>query len=202
MLATEVAMTPTEKVVRPARIEDADVLAELVDYAGEGLPSYLWHKMAGPGETAQEVGRKRAARETGSFSYRNATMIEHAGRAAGTLIGYVIPDAPEPIPSDMPAMFVPMQELENQAPGTWYVNVLAVLPQFRNLGLGTELLRIADENGRKLGKRGMSVIVSDANIGARRLYERLGYRETARRTMVKEQWVNEGREWVLITKVL
>ena len=42
------------------------------------------------------------------------------------------------------------------------------LPQFRDLGLGTELLRIADENGRKLGKRGMSVIVSDANIGARR----------------------------------
>ena len=41
-------MTPTEKVVRPARIEDADVLAELVDYAGEGLPSYLWHKIAGP----------------------------------------------------------------------------------------------------------------------------------------------------------
>ena len=81
MLATEVIMTPIEKLVRPARIEDADLLAELVDYAGEGLPSYLWHKIAGPGETAQEVGRKRAARETGSFSYRNATMIEHAGRA-------------------------------------------------------------------------------------------------------------------------
>src|SRR6516162_7669352 len=49
------------QLVRPARIEDADVPAELVDYAGEGLPSYLWHKIAGPGETAQDVGRKRAA---------------------------------------------------------------------------------------------------------------------------------------------
>jgi ribosomal protein S18 acetylase RimI-like enzyme len=48
----------------------------------------------------------------------------------------------------------------------------------------------------------MSVIVSNANIGARRLYERFGYREMARRTMVKEQWVNEGHEWVLMTKVL
>ena len=36
MLAMEVGMTPIEKLVRPARIEDADVLAELVDYAGEG----------------------------------------------------------------------------------------------------------------------------------------------------------------------
>src|SRR5215467_10467579 len=151
-------MTAFEKLVRPARVEEADVLAELVDYAGEGLPSYLWSKMAPPGETAQDIGRKRAARETGSFSYRNATIIEHAGRAAGALIGYVIPDVSEPIPSDMPAMFVPLQELENLAPGTWYVNVLAVLPQARDLGLGTELLRIADENGRKLGKRSMSVI--------------------------------------------
>jgi len=201
-MAAEVVMTPIGRLVRPARIEDAEVLAELVDYAGEGMPSYLWGKIAGPGETAQEVGRKRAARETGSFSYRNATIIEHAGRAAGALIGYVIPDVSEPIPSDMPAMFVPLQELENLAPGTWYVNVLAVLPQSRDLGLGTELLRIADENGQKLGKRGMSVIVSDTNTGARRLYERLGYRETARRKKVKERWANEGREWVLLTKAL
>ena len=194
-------MTDIEKRFRPARIDDADVLAELVDYAGEDLPSYLWSKLAVPGETAQEVGRRRAARETGTFSYRNATMIEYAGQAAGSLISYVIPDAPEPVPSDVPAMLVPLQELENRAPGTWNVNVLGVLPQFRNLGLGTELLRMADESARKLGKRGMSIIVSNANIGARRLYERLGYREVARRTMVKEQWVSDGHEWVLLIKL-
>jgi hypothetical protein len=45
----------------------------------------------------------------------------------------------------------------------------------------------------------MSVIVSDANTGARRLYEGFGYREFARRTMIKEDWVNEGQEWVLLT---
>jgi ribosomal protein S18 acetylase RimI-like enzyme len=48
----------------------------------------------------------------------------------------------------------------------------------------------------------MSVIVSDANAGARRLYERLGYREMARRAMVKEDWTNEGQAWVLLTKAL
>jgi ribosomal protein S18 acetylase RimI-like enzyme len=97
---------------------------------------------------------------------------------------------------------VPLQELENLAPGTWYVNVLAVRPQFRGLGLGTRLLAHADEAGRALGKRGMSVIVSDANPGARRLYERCGYRETAARAMVKEGWLNDGRHWVLLAKAL
>jgi ribosomal protein S18 acetylase RimI-like enzyme len=187
---------------RPARQEDASVLAQLVNYAGEGMPLYLWGKLAGAGATAWEIGRIRAARESGSFSYRNATVIEHDGRPVACLIGYEIPDEIGPVPPDMPVMFVPLQELENQAPGTWYVNVLAVLPEHRNRGFGSNLLRLADETGRDLGKRGMSVIVSDANSGARRLYEKHGYSEVARRSMIKENWINEGQDWVLLTKGL
>ncbi len=185
---------------RRATIEDASVLAELVNDAGEGMPLYLWSKLAEPGETAWDVGRRRAVREDGSFSYRNATIIEHDGQCAGCLIGYEIPDDPAPIADDMPGMFVPLQELENLAPGAWYVNVLAVRPQFRGYGLGTKLLGFADETARWLARRGMSVIVSDANTRARRLYERCGYSETAKRAMVKEDWQNDGRNWVLLTK--
>ena len=187
---------------RPAAKPDARLLAALVNFAGEGLPLYLWGKLAQPGETAWEVGVRRASRDEGSFSFRNATIIEHQGQAAGCLIGYEIPDMPDPIGSEMPPMFVPLQELENLAPATWYVNVLAVMPQYRNLGLGTQLLSLADETGRTLGKRGMSVIVSGANEGARRLYERCGYRRAATRPMVKGGWVNEGENWVLVVKPL
>lgn len=82
------------------------------------------------------------------------------------------------------------------------MNVLEVLPQFRGQGLGTALLSLADETGRTLGKRGMSVIVSDVNRGASRLYERCGYRTAATRPIVKEGWINEGENWVLLTKIL
>jgi ribosomal protein S18 acetylase RimI-like enzyme len=187
---------------RPARIEDADVLAELVNYAGEGLPLYLWSTMTEGNESAWDVGCRRARREDGSFSYRNAAIIECDRHCAGALIGYEIPEAPEPVADDMSAMFVPLQELENLAPATWYVNVLAVRPRFRNGGLGSELLGLAERTARQLGKRGLSVIVSDANAGARRLYERCGYREQAGRPMVKEDWVNEGKTWVLLTREL
>ena len=190
---------PKASTFRPARIDDAAVLAELVNYAGEGLPLYLWGKLASVGETAWDVGRLRAARETGSFSYRNATIIDHADSVAGCLIGYTIPEVVEPVPADMPAMFVPLQELENLAPGTWYVNVLAVLPPYRSRGLGTEMLQLAENLGREKSCRGMSVIVSNANHGARQLYKRLGYAETAQRPMVKEGWINDGTEWVLLT---
>lgn len=193
-------MIPLQPPFRPATPADARVLAELVNHAGEGLPLYLWDKMREPGETAWEVGRRRAARDEGSFAYRNAAIIEHGGAAAGCLIGYGIADEPEAVPDDIPAMFRPLVELENLAPGTWYVNVLAVLPAHRGQGLGGRLLGLAEAIGRAEGKTGMSIIVSDGNPGARRLYERCGYRFVAQRPMVKEDWRNPGENWVLLVK--
>jgi hypothetical protein len=130
------------RTFRPATVDDADVLAELINYAGEGLPLYLWGKIAEPGETAWDVGRRRAAREEGSFSYLNATIIEHDGQCAGCLIGYEIPDNPEPIPDDMPAMFVPLQELEN----LWLQGEGAEAAGQRELGERRAELGSADEN--------------------------------------------------------
>jgi ribosomal protein S18 acetylase RimI-like enzyme len=121
--------------------------------------------------------------------------------AAG-LIGYPLPDVPEAAPENPPAMFVPLNELENLVPGTWYVNVLAAYPQHRGNGYGTALLGLAEELARETLRRGMSIIVADTNVGARRLYERYGYREVASRRMVKEGWVHPGTSFVLLTKSL
>ena len=156
--------------------------------------------MASPGVDAWDVGRQRAARETGSFSYRNATLIEQDGIAAGCLIGYPIPDLPVEIATDLPAIFVPLQELENLASATWYVNVLAVRPELRRQGLGQQLLAQAEHLAVVAGLNGMSVIVSDANLAAKALYERCGYRLQASRVMVKDGWPNDGRNWILLTK--
>ena len=49
---------------------------------------------------------------------------------------------------------------------------------------------------------GLSLIVSDTNLGARRLYESRGYREVAKRKMVKEGWKHPGVDWVLMRKDL
>ena len=186
--------------LRRATPDDAQALTELVDFASEGLALYLWGKIAGPGGDPWAVGRERAPRGTGAFSYRNAVVLEQAGRVVAGLIGYPLPDRPEPIPDSMPPMFVPLQELENLAPGTWYVNVLAAYPDQRGQGLGTALLALADKLAAEADRPGLSIIVSDANTGARRLYERTGYREVARRTKVKNGWQNPGKDWVLLVK--
>ena len=160
--------------------------------------------MAKNGEDPWSVGTARARREEGSFSYRNATVIDEDRSVAACLIGYPLSEEPAAIDeTTMPAMFVPLQQLENLAPGSWYVNVLASYPQWRNGGLGTALLKHAEKLAFAAGvKKGMSVIVADNNKAARRLYERMGYRPVADRPMVKENWENDGQNWVLLTKHL
>jgi len=129
----------------------------------------LWERMAEPGRTGWDVGRERARREQGAFSYRNAITLrvgdDPAGAVMSCLIGYGIPEEPGPVDSDMPAMFVPLQELENLAPGTWYVNVLATFPGHRGRGHGSRLLEFAEARSRAGGLRGTSIIVEDANTG-------------------------------------
>ncbi len=128
-------------------------------------------------------------------------MREENNDVIACLIGYPLEDEPVPVDyENMPAMFVPLQQLEDEVPGTWYVNVLATYPAFRGRGYGAELLAIAEQMAHDSNIKGMSVIVSDANTGARRLYEKCGYREQATRPMVKNDWQNDGSNWVLLTK--
>jgi ribosomal protein S18 acetylase RimI-like enzyme len=185
---------------RQATPQDAGALADFVDFASEGLALQVWSRIAGPGRDAWAVGRERARRERGSFSYRNALVVETEKGLAAGLIGYPLPDQPAAIAPDTPAMFVPLQELENLAPGSWYVNVLAAYPEHRGKGLGTALLALADRIAAELHRPNLSIVVADANAGARRLYERCGYREAGRRRMRKDGWINAGTDWVLLMK--
>jgi ribosomal protein S18 acetylase RimI-like enzyme len=185
---------------RRATVADARSLAELVNIAGEGLPLHLWTKMAVAGADPWEVGSRRAQRESGSFSYRNAIVLEQEHRVIACLIGYSLPNQPEPISPDMPPMFVPLQELENLASDTWYLNVIATMPNFRGQGHGSALLAMADRIGFENRNKALSIIVSDANQDALRLYERVGYRHFADRPMVKEGWKNPGKKWLLLLK--
>lgn len=186
---------------RRATPDDAFALASFVNMAGEGLPLYLWTRMATGGESPWDVGCARARRESGAFSYRNAQLHMIGDEPAGCLIGYPLPDNPPPTDyAAMPPMFVPLQQLEDQAPGTWYVNVLAVSERHRGQGIGRGLLALAERLAVQQGKHGLSLIVADSNTGARRLYADFGFREAAQRPMVKEQWDNPGTDWVLMIK--
>ena len=68
---------------------------------------------------------------------------------------------------------------ESAKPREFIVANIAVSPSSRGLGVGTALMNAAEDRARSAGKRLLSLDVSAENDGARRLYERLGYRVTA-----------------------
>ncbi|WP_421708016.1 GNAT family N-acetyltransferase [Algihabitans sp.] len=204
-------------VSRSARPDDAPLLVELANLAGEGLPLHLWEGLAEPGQTAREAGIAQARRDTGGFSYRHATVIEAASdsdtprQVVGMLVGYrqSVPYETQDL-ADLPPPILPLIELEAEAEaaaeaaglaGSWYVNVLAVLPAFQGRGLGRRLLALAEDKAAKTGAGLMSLIVDSSNRGAFSLYLREGYREVARRRLVPWPGGPTG-DWVLLLKTL
>ncbi|PLL11561.1 GNAT family N-acetyltransferase [Tabrizicola sp. TH137] len=189
-------------LIRGATAADAAHLVRFINMAADDLPLHFWKKSVGPQGDPWAYGLERAARETGGFSYRNAFVAEVEGQVAACLLGYPAEDEPAPIDPDTPPIFVPLLELEALAPGSWYLNVLATYEAFRGRGLGSALLAKAEEVTRGLGRRTVSLIAEDTHLDALRLYTAKGYREVARRPVVKGDWAVEAQEWILFVKTV
>lgn len=79
-----------------------------------------------------------------------------------------------------------------------YVQFLAILPPFQGHGSGSALLAWVEAQVHAGGERNLWIAASEINIRARRLYERLGFREVAR----LDDLVSEGRAEILYRKRL
>ena len=189
--------------IRPARKSDASDIALLINIAAHGGPAQGWaaDKDAAGTYDPIEVGRLRALDAASSFTWRNASMAECDGEIAGMLLGYREPDRGRPAPPDAPPPFVPLFELEAEAEGAWYINMLATHIRWRGRGVGSMLLGLAARKQAETDARRQALIVEDVNTGARRLYERHGFRIGARRKIVSFPGGGpEGEEWLLMVK--
>jgi len=116
------------------------------------------------------------------------------------LIGYRLPDRPQPIDPTVHPVAVPWLELRNETCGYWHLASLAVYPEHRGMGLGSALLHLVQPLQEMSDAKGVCLHVADRNLGARRLYERYGFRQTGSRPMAKGQWRNPGNDWLLYSR--
>ncbi|MGQ4877240.1 GNAT family N-acetyltransferase [Billgrantia sp. LNSP4103-1] len=189
--------------IRKARTGDAPKLAELMNMAGEGIPAYLWERLAEPGEDVMSYGAQRVARAEGGFSYTNAYVAACEGAIAGMLLGYRLDDPYETGPmEEIPAVVRPLVELEALAPGSWYVNAVATEPAYRGQGIGRLLMEKAEQLAEDTHSKTLSLIVAEENVAARQLYEKLGYRIQARRPIVSYPHCPHTGDWILMTAPL
>jgi ribosomal protein S18 acetylase RimI-like enzyme len=187
---------------RQARESDALDLACLIDCASRGLALWLWSTLRAPGQSSIEVGRHRIRTNTASpLHYGTFTVAEIEGTIAGALTGRSIQLPYERGDSaDLPDVFAPVLELEAVAAGSWYLNVVAVYPEFRGQGLGSALLSKAEEIAHLAAAPQISLIVEEINARALKLYLQHGFREWARRPYIAFPGSMDEGDWILLRK--
>lgn len=172
--------------IRKATINDCRPIAELALIAGEGIPAYFWEQSKK--DSNQEtitVGAINAASECDNFSYRNTHLALIDNEIAGMLLAYRLPDSgsAEDL-NEFPEFIRPLIELEQCVPNSFYVNMLATYPKYRNKGIGKKLMSIADRLAVGAGCTTISVEVFQQNEGALRLYQNLGYQVIEERNVI------------------
>ena len=149
--------------------------------ASGGVVPALWTEMAPPGLDGAAVGHALVTSEDGDFSYQNGFIAERDDVEVGGLIGYPLPITPQPIGPDVPEVFVGIEELAHLVPGHWYINFMAIFPEYRGQGFGAALLKEAGKQARDSASLGLALIVAASNESAKSVYQRAGYTVRARR---------------------
>lgn len=177
-------------------------IAELALMAGEGIPAYFWKQSAAEGQDIIEVGAQKAALEEQNFSYRNVHVAKIGDQIAGMILAYRLPDMADAEDLEQsPAFIRPLIELEQCVPGSFYINMLATYPKYRNRAVGTALMGMVDQLACQQRCSLSSIEVFDRNEGALRLYQRIGYTITERRRVVPHQChPYDGGDIVLLTR--
>lgn len=189
--------------ISDATKKDARHLAYLVNLAGEGMPFYYWQTLCAPGQQVIDLGTNRAERERGDFSYRNARICRHQGEVAGSLIAFRLDDPYDTGDLEAePAYIRPLVELEAEASGSWYINVLAVYEPFRRKGIASALLRDCLLRGKAAGAKSICLITHSTNQPAMDFYRLWGFRQLAEKPAILIPNIIEGGDWLLLSRPL
>ena len=167
--------------IRPARVEDAAEIARLFLISSDGLASYIWSRLARPGETIAETGAARYARSGVAFSYENCLLAVIGGAVVGMAHAFPMPERAPGETEDDPVL-APYAELEDA--GSLYLSGLAVDAALRGRGIGGELMDRVEALAVASGCPRVSLICFERNERAMAFYRRRGYREIARRPVV------------------
>lgn len=173
--------------IRQAKIEDADEAAELICMAW-GECAYV---LAGSDnqKAAQDIIKKFYKQPDNILSYQNIHVAEGRNGIAGLVLSFPSDHFPrlskllvEKLPKfyksdveDYQGKVVPMLKTKEAEPGEYYIDSLAVYPQYRACGIGSRLLKVATLKSHKLGISKTSLIVKPENKGALKLYKKHGY---------------------------
>ena len=165
--------------IRDAREDDAEFLAQVILAAAH--LSDMGAATTASTDTASIGDLTAICRRTDTlYSWRNARIACACGKRAGAMVSY-----PGDIYLDARSITFPLLPGLTQAqidatdietlPGEWYLDSLAVLPEFRRAGLGKMLVMDAIERGRNAGYAQFTLLAEKSSTHLVEYYTRLGF---------------------------
>ena len=167
--------------MREATREDAGIIAQVVAMAigdQESLYDYC-------GEDYLSVLTEVAAKDVSQYSWQCAFVAELNGVVAGAIVGYDGARLAQLREGTFDVLRkrigrVPIIADETEA-GEYYLDSVGVLPEFRGLGVGRELIAAFCEKVFAKGYDCVGLIVDCDNPRAEKLYFSLGFRRVGTR---------------------
>ena len=160
--------------IRKATKADAPLIAKVVAMAigEEGTRHYC-------GENHQSVLEEIARLEDSQYSYRNAVVAEVDGTPAGAAVAYDGADLYKLRDVTLKFIFEHTRKLHTIEDETdaseVYLDSIAVLPEYRGLGIGKQLLLALKEMSHEKYGKDLGLLVDFENPDAERLYKSVGF---------------------------
>jgi ribosomal protein S18 acetylase RimI-like enzyme len=202
-------VTLDRAMFRAAAIDDCYTIAQLFSIASDGVADYIWSTLTAdyPGLTLLEIGAQRYTHEESLFSYKNCVLAERKGKFLGMMLTFPIAETQKSTEPEIPliAETTTSQEADVlapyalEAPNTWYICALAVFPEFRGQGIGTQLLAIAHQQAAERNIQQLSLLCFEQNTGALKLYQRNGFKEIDRAKVVPHPLIHHTGDILLMT---
>ena len=171
---------PYDMTIQPATLSHAEDIARLIMMA---MTDDCCQNLAGAEHTLDDFARVMLSlvrAEHTQYSYRNALVaLTPDGSVAGTCVGYRGEDLHalrEAFISAARQHFgIDYTDMADETrPGEYYIDSLAVYPEYRRQGIATTLLRAAADHAHSIGLPA-ALLVDKGNPSARRLYESVGF---------------------------
>lgn len=177
----------TQINIRPATVKDAPFIALVVAMAIHD--EVTLHKYCG--EDYLSVLTSVARAESTQYSWQNAIIAECAGLAVGAVVGYDGARLKELRNGTFEVLRecvggVPNMVDETEA-GEYYLDSLAVLPEYRGKGIGACLLHAFCERAFSEGAERVGLIVDIDNPNAEKLYVAQGFEYVGERIFLGHQ---------------
>lgn len=168
---------------RTGKKKDSQTIAELIRIASGGVVDYLFRDVV-PGLSPVQAVASLLKEDLYPHSYRSAVVAVAKGAVVGMALSY--PASYHTLSDDMRAFFPAnrLAHLESfftsRVEGSWYIDALGVLEDYRGYGIGKKLIALTKEKAIENGHHLLSLIVFADNDLALPVYQSTGFEIVAK----------------------